>query len=345
MTTQLTFTDIEYKNRKKKTRKEEFFNQMERVIPWDEIISILSPYYYGDNGRRKHRGRKRIDLNKILRMYLIQNWFSLSDPATEQEIYDSYAMRTFVGINFDNKSEQTPDETCLCNFRHLLEKHKLGEKIEELVVNKLNNNGLIMRGGTIVDATIISSPQSTKNKNKSKDAEMASAKKGNNFYFGSKLHIGVDAGTGYIHSHTTTPANKHDVTETFNLIREDDNIITGDSGYLGIEKREEIQNNPILNPTTSNKQYEIVKRPSRLKKFKGFLGETITKFWEKKIEKPIIAKRQKVEYAFLVIKNIFKYKKNPYKGIKKTDNKNSIICALANIYMVAKAGRSLHPTG
>jgi IS5 family transposase len=202
-----------------------------------------------------------------------------------------------------------------------------------------------MKGGTIVDATLISSPQSTKNKNKSKDTEMANAKRGTNYYFGSKLHMGVDAGTGYIHSHSTTPANKHDITEAPNLIREDDIIISGDSGYLGLEKRKEMQDNPKLNPETSAKQYEMVQRPSRLKKFKGFLGETVAKFWEKKIEKPIIARRQKVEYAFLIIKNIFKYKKNPYRGIKKSDNKNSVMCALANIYMVAKTGRSLCFTG
>jgi IS5 family transposase len=340
MTNQLTFTDMEYNNRKKKTRKEEFFNQMERIIPWDEILALISPFYYGNS----NRGRKRIPLDKILRMYLIQNWFSLSDPATEQEIYDSYAMRTFSRINFDNKSEQTPDETCLCNFRHLLEKHNLGEKIEKLIVDKLNNSGLIMKGGTILDATIISSPKSTKNKNKTRDTEMASTKKGTNYHFGSKLHIGVDAGTGYIHSHSTTSANKHDITEAHNLIREDDRIVSGDSGYLGLEKREEIQNNPMLNPITSNKQYEIVQRPSRLNKFKTILGEVVTKPWEKKIEQPIIARRQKVEYAFLVIKNIFKYKHNPYKGIEKSNNKNSIMCALANIYMVAKAGRSFCST-
>jgi IS5 family transposase len=336
MITQLTFTDVEYSNRKKKTRKEEFFNQMEQIIPWEDILSLISPFYYGNSTR----GRKRIPLDKILRMYLIQNWFSLSDPATEQEIYDSYAMRTFTRINFDNKSEQTPDETCLCNFRHLLEKNKLGEKIENIIVAKLNNSGLIMKGGTILDATIITSPKSTRNKDKTRDTEMASTKKGTNYHFGSKLHIGVDAGTGYIHSHSTTPANKHDITEASKLIREDDIIVSGDSGYLGLEKREEIQNNPILNPKTSNKQYEIVQRPSRLKKFKG----DVMHFLEKKIEKPIIARRQKVEYAFLVIKNIFKYKKNPYKGIEKSDNKNSIMCALANIYMVAKAGRSFCPT-
>lgn len=309
---------------------------MERIVPWDEIMAIISPFYHSD--RNRHGGRRRIPLERMLRMYFIQNWFSLSDPATEQETGDSHAMRAFMGIDDD---EDAPDETCLCNFRHLLEEYGLGHEIEKLVVRKLEESGLIMRGGTIVDATIISSAKSTKNKDRSRDPEMASAKKGNNYYFGSKLHIGTDAGTGYIHSHSTTPANVHDIVEARKLVREDDAIVSGDSGYLGLEKREEIQNNPLL----ANKSYEMVQRPSRLKKFKGFLGETVAQFWEKSIEKPIIARRQKVEYAFLVIKNLFKYKKNPHRGLKKSDNKNSILCALANIYMMAKAGRSFCSLG
>jgi len=334
---QTTFSDIEYGNRKKKTRKETFFEQMEQIMPWSEIYDIILPYY--DTGANKHGGRKKIPLETMTRMYLVSNWFTLSDPATEDEIYDSYAMRSFVGVNFNDKSKQVPDETCLCNFRHLLEEHKLGKKIEEMVAKKLDECGLIMHGGTIVDAMIQVAAKSTKNKNKERDPEMASTKKGRNYYFGSKLHIGVDAGTGYIHSHTTTAANVHDVAQAHKLIREDDEIVSGDSGYLGLEKREEIINDPKL----ANKKYEMVKRPSRLKKYKGFLGETVAKPWEKKIEHPIISRRQKVEYPFHVIKNIFGYQKNRYKGIAKNDNKNCVICALTNLYMVAKAGRNFEP--
>jgi IS5 family transposase len=333
---QITFTDMEYGNRKKKTRKEEFFAKMETVVPWEEIIKIIAPIY--ETAANKHGGRPRIPLQIMLRMYLVQNWFSLSDPATEDEIYDSYAMRNFVGINYIGKS-QCPDETSLCNFRHLIEEHKIGEQIEKLILKKLEISGLIMRGGTILDATIMSAPKSTKNLDKTRDPEMKSTKKGTNYYFGSKLHIGVDAGTGYIHSHETTAANEHDITQAHKLIRQDDEFVSGDSAFVGLEKREEIASNPIL----ANKKYEIVARPSRYKKFKGFLGETVGKVWEKKIEKPIISRRQKVEYAFLIIKNIFRYRKNPYKGIAKNDNKNALMCALANIYMVAQTGRAFLP--
>ena len=331
---QTTLADVEYRNRKKKTRKETFFEQMEGIMPWAEIYDIIGPYYNTD--ANKHGGRKKIPLETMIRMYLVSNWFTLSDPATEDEIYDSYAMRTFVGVNFNDKSKQVPDETCLCNFRHLLEKHKLGEKIEEMIAKKLDECGLIMHGGTIVDASIFAAAKSTKNAKKERDPEMAPTRKGANYYFGSKLHIGVCAGSGYIHSHTTTAANAHDITEAHNLIREDDDFVGGDSGYIGLEKREEITGNPTL----ASKRYEMVKRPSRLKKFKGIIGEIIAKPWEKKIEHPFISRRQKVEYPFLIIKNVFGYRKNRYRGIAKNDNKNCVMCALANIYMAAKAGRN-----
>jgi IS5 family transposase len=220
-----------------------------------------------------------------------------------------------------------------------LEKHKLCEEIEKLIAKKLGECGLIMHGGTIVDASIFAAAKSKKNEKKERDPEMASTKKGANYYFGSKLHIGVCAGSGYIHSHTTTAANAHDITEAHNLIREDDDFVGGDSGYIGLEKRDEITSNPDL----ANKRYEMVKRPSRLKKFKGVLGEVIAKPWEKKIERPLISRRQKVEYPFHIIKNVFGYRKNRYKGIAKNDNKNCIMCALTNIYMMAKAGRSFIP--
>jgi IS5 family transposase len=155
MEKQQTFTDMEYGNRKKATRKEIFFKKMEDVVPWDEIKDLISPYYYPE--KAVNSGRKKVSLETMMRMYLVQNWFSLSDPATEDEIYDSYAMRSFIGVNFNDKTKQVPDETCLCHFRHLVEKNKIGEKIEQLIIKKLDDNGLIMHGGTIMDATIIGS--------------------------------------------------------------------------------------------------------------------------------------------------------------------------------------------
>jgi IS5 family transposase len=333
---QTTLSDIEYGNRKKKTKREMYLEQMEEIVPWAEIYSLFIPCY--DTGANEHGGRKRIPLEIMVRMYLVSCWFSLSDPGTEDAIYDSYAIRSFVGVNFNDPSRQAPDETCLCKFRHMIEENKVGEKIETLIKEKLDISGLIMHGGTILDATILSAAKSTKNEKQERDPEMGYTKKGKNHYFGSKLHIGVDKGTGYIHSHTTTAANVHDINEAHNNIRKDDDTVCGDSGYLGLQEREEIKNDPDL----STIEYEIVKRPSRLKKFKGEDAE-IEKAWEIEIEHSTISKRQKVEYPFHIMKNIFGYKKTQYKGLTKNDNKNCVMCALTNLYMMARAGRSFEP--
>ena len=228
---QQTLSDMEYGCRKKKTKREEFLEIMEEIIPWEEWVAIIRPYY--PTGKR---GRPPIDLELMLRMYLLQVWFNLSDPGTEDAIYDSYAMRKFTGINFMKGS--VPDETTLLNFRHLLEEHRLNKLFFEAINRVMEETGHVMRGGTIVDATIIDAPSSTKNAEKKRDPEMHSTKKGNQWRFGMKCHAGVDAGTGYVHTIEVTPANVHDVTVASKLVREDDEVVYGDSGYLGIEKRE-----------------------------------------------------------------------------------------------------------
>ncbi len=190
---QQTMSDMEYSCRKKKTKREEFLEIMEEIIPWEEWVGLIRPYY--PEGKR---GRPPIDLELILRMYLLQVWFNLSDPGTEEAIYDSYAMRKFTGINFITDS--VPDETTLCNFRHLLEKHGLSKLFFEAINRVMVETGHIMKGGTIVDATIIDAPSSTKNAEKKRDPEMHSTKKGNQWRFGMKCHVGVDAGTGYVKS-------------------------------------------------------------------------------------------------------------------------------------------------
>ena len=168
-------------------------------------------------------------------MYLLQIWFNLSDPATEDAIYDSYAMRKFTGINF--MEESVPDETTLCKFRHLLEKHNLNKQFFEAIERVMIESGHMMKGGTIVDATIINAPSSTKNAEKKRDPEMHQTKKGNEWRFGMKCHIGADAGSGLVHTIEVTSANVHDIVAAPKLIREDDEVVYGDSGYLGIEKR------------------------------------------------------------------------------------------------------------
>lgn len=252
--TQMTFSDIEYSNRKRKTKREQFLDMMDAIIPWNQWINIIQPYY--PSGKR---GRPTRGIETMLRMYLMQNWFNLSDEAIEDAVYDSYAMRTFMHIDFTE--QQVPDATTLLKFRHLLEEHQLGEKIFADVTERLNAVGLIMHGGTIVDATIIASTPSTKNKEKKRDPEMHQTKKGNQWYHGMKVHAGVDAGTGYIHTITGTAANVHDIEEAHNLIREDDHVVYGDSGYLGIEKHDEIKNDLHLRDI----EFRINRRPSSIK--------------------------------------------------------------------------------
>lgn len=180
---QQTFTDMEYANRKRTTRREAFLQAMESIIPWNEWMALITPYYV-----QKERGRKLIPLEAMLRMYLMQNWFGLSDEGIEDAIYDSYAMKHFLRIDFS--TEQTPDTTTLLHFRHLLEKHDIARKIFDDVKQRLDASGLIMHGGTVVDATIIHAPSSTKNATKSRDPEMHSTKKGNQWYFGMRIHSG-----------------------------------------------------------------------------------------------------------------------------------------------------------
>ena len=201
---------------------------MDEIIPWSHWVDLIKEYY--PSGKR---GRTPKGIETMLRMYLMQNLFNLSDAAIEDAIYDSYAMRSFMHIDF--LSEQVPDATTLLKFRHLLEEHKIGEQIFADITARLERSGLIMHGGTIVDATIIAAPSSTKNKDHKRDAEMHQTKKGNQWYFGMKVHSGVDAGNGYVHTITGTSANVHDISEAENLIREDDEVIYGDSGYLNIE--------------------------------------------------------------------------------------------------------------
>lgn len=322
---QLTFSDIEYSNRKRKTKREQFLDMMDEIVPWTQWVDIIRPYY--PSGKR---GRPTRGIETMLRMYLMQNWFNLSDEAVEDAIYDSYAMRTFMHLDFT--TQQAPDATTLLKFRHLLEENKLGEKLFADVNERLDSAGLIMHGGTIVDATIIASTPSTKNKEKQRDPEMHQTKKGNQWYHGMKVHAGVDAGTGYVHSITGTAANVHDIEETHNLIREDDHVVYGDSGYLGIEKHDEIKNDENFKKI----EFRINRRPSSIKMPDSYKGIN----WEKLIEHQKSSVRCKVEHAFLIVKQQFGYRKTAYRGIAKNMNRFNILFASANLVMCARAGRT-----
>ena len=321
---QYTLTDIEYSKRKKKTRREEFLDTMNRMIPWDHWIDLIKPYY--PSGKR---GRPTRGIETMLRMYLMQNWFNLSDAGLEDAIYDSYAMRSFMNIDF--YKEQVPDATTLLKFRHLLEEHHIGEQIFADVNSRLEECGLIMHGGNIVDATIVSAPSSTKNKEGKRDPEMHQTKKGNQWYHGMKIHAGVDAGSGYVHTITATSANVHDIDEAAKLIRDDDEVIYGDSGYSGMEKRPEIESDEHL----SQIEYRINVRPSSIKISKNYNGRN----WDKEIENRKSSTRCKVEHPFLIVKRQFGYARVVYRGLAKNFHRFNVLFASANIVMCARAGR------
>ena len=322
---QVSFSDFEYSNRKKKTKREEFLEIMDEIIPWDEWVALIEPYYPAGK-----RGRPPKGIEKMLRMYLLQCWFNLSDEGVEDAIYDSYAMRKFMGINF--LEEDAPDATTLLKFRHLLEENDLNKAFFDAINRVMVASGHIMKGGTIVDATIINAPSSTKNAEKARDPEMHQTRKGNEWRFGMKCHVGVDAGSGYVHSVEVTAANDHDVTVASKLLREDDEVVYGDSAYLGISKRPEIQENEHF----SRIDFRINRRPQSLPHVSDRAID-----WERWIEHRKSSVRCKVEHVFRIIKCQFGYRKTAYRGLHKNATRLFALFISANLYTLARAGRTL----
>ena len=317
---QSNFTDIEYGNRRRVSRREQFLATMDVTIPWARWVGLIEPHYYAE--RAGKRGRKAKPVETMLRMYLLQVWFSLSDEGVEDTIYDSYAMRRFMGLDFG--VEQVPDATTLLHFRHLLEEHKLGERLFAAQSEIFEGEGWIMRGGSIVDATIIAAPSSTKNATGERDPEMHQTKKGNQWYFGMKAHIGVDAGTGYVHSVTCTAANVHDLDEAVNLVRADDEVVYCDAGYQGAQKRPEFTGEEQL----SRIEWRIAARKGVLK--------TMAEH-DRAVESRKASVRAKVEHPFLVVKRDFGFTKTRYRGIGKNLNHVHVLFASANWLRRARA--------
>ena len=317
---QPSFTDIEYGQRRRVSKREEFLNQMDSIIPWQRWIGVIEPHYYVDTPGK--RGRKAKPVETMLRMYLLQIWFNLSDEGVEDAIYDSYAMREFMGLDFG--VEQVPDATTLLHFRHLLEEHHLGEELFAAQNEIFQEQGWIMRGGSIVDATIIAAPASTKNATGTRDPQMHQTKKGNQWYFGMKAHAGVDAGTGYVHSITGTAANVHDLDEAHKLLRPDDAVVYGDAGYQGAHKRPEITGDEHLRTV----EWKIAAR-------KGVLKTMHPVDRDEQARQAGI--RAKVEHPFLIMKRDFGFTKTRYRGIAKNLNFLHVLFASANYLMRARA--------
>ena len=320
---QQSFTEIEYENRKRRTKRDEFLERMERLIPWKEWCALVEPYY--PSGRR---GRPPRGVEIMLRMYLLSVWFNLSDEGVEDAIYDSYAFRQFLGIDFW-AHEQVPDATTLCKFRKMLTEQGVTEQLFESIKALLEENGQIMHGGSIVDATIIEAPSSTKNAENRRDPEMHQVKKGNEWHLGERIHIGADAGTDYVHSLEVTAANVPERDVVPRLVRSDDETVSGDGGYTGMEKREEIKNDPHLSKVifraTKRNRYHMKPRAP------GF-------DWDRHIEYQIARTRSKAEYVFLIVKRLFGYRKVRYRGILKNKAHAYTLFTCANLYMLAQSG-------
>ena len=309
---QLTMSLISDELGQASTKKKEFLGIMEKLIPWSEWVGIVQPHYY-----KGERGNKPYDLELMLRIYVLQHLYNLADDAARNEIIDSRALSQFCGVDSSN---QVPDGDTIGRFRHILERNQLGEAFFTNVVESLQKCNLMLKKGTIVDSTLIAAPSSTKNKEKQRDPEAHSVKKGNQWYFGYKEHIGVDADSGLVHTVETTAANVHDSNIVVVLLQGTEEDVYGDSGYLGAEKKDDAI---LVNNEGHPIRYQINKRPSQLKKASGEKFELL-----KAIEHAKSSVRSKVEHVFCVIKRIFHYR-----GREKLHQHCCTLFALANLYL------------
>ena len=314
---QLGFGDYEQTTAKKRTRRERFLQEMEAVVPWKALIDLIEPCYPKTSSKG---GRPPYPLETMLRIHLLQQWYDLSDPAMEDALIEVPTMRRFTGI--DLISDRIPDETTILAFRHLLEKHDLGDQIFKAVKAHLKANGMAMKQGTIIDATLIAAPSSTKNKAGERDPEMHQTKKGNQWYFGMKVHIGVDKDTGLIHSVETTAANVHDLTPAADLLHGEETVVYADAGYQGIEKRAEMEGRGI--------GFRVAMRPGK----RRALPDTPEGRVDDLIETAKAHIRAKVEHPFRVMKRQFGFEKTRLRGMFKNRCKVNVLAALANLFMV-----------
>ena len=300
-----------------RTKKKEFLGQIDRLIPWGEWEASIKPCYY-----KGERGNKPYGIELMLRLYVLQNLYTLSDEGTVAEVIDSRAFSDFCGVDSSN---QVPDGDTLGRFRNMLIRNGIQEKLFVQVARPLQERGLLLKKGTIVDSTLISAPISTKNREKERDPEAHSTKKGNTWHFGYKAHIGVDRDTGLVHTLKVTAANVHDVTMTAELVIGEEDTVHGDSGYLGAEKRE----GAILRNRRGKKiRYKINRRPSQAKNL-----STHSKAQVKRREREKSSVRAKVEHIFAVVKGRFRYRKTRYRWLQKQAAKLNMVFALANLIL------------
>lgn len=310
---QPTLSDNGFEKFRKKTRKEQFLAEMEVIIPWHDLTQAIEPFY----PQPEAAGRRPIGIERMLRIHFLQHWFNLSDPAVEEALYDSRALRQFVGIDLGR--EPVPDETTVCKFRHLMEQHNLGDQLFHLVNQYLSENGMQVARGTIVDASIIHAPSSTKNKDKQRDAEMHQTRKGNQWYFGMKAHIGVDSKTKLIHSVVATAANVHDSQVLGDLLHGNETRVWGDSAYTGQKEvlAEKVPDAQDFTQAKGSRYRELTEDDRAKNRNKSRV-------------------RAKVEHQFAVIKRQFGFNKVRYRGLAKNAHRLFVACALSNLVMAKK---------
>ena len=304
---QPTFADLECQGKKRKTRRELFLQRMDGLIPWQLLEERVRPFY-----PKPGKGRRPYPLAVMLRVHCVQLFYNLSDPGMEDPLYEAESVRRFVGLKL---SEALPDETTILNFRHLLG-HELGKGLLDEINIHLESRGLRIKEGTIVDASIIEAPSSTKNRSGERDPEMHQTKKGNEWHFGMKVHIGVDSDTGLVHSLSTTAANAHDVTEAHNLLHGGETVVWCDAGYQGVHKREENLGCEV--------DWQVAMRPGKRRALDPESTEALT-------ERRRVSVRAKVEHPFLKVKRVFGYCKVRYRGLAKNMERLALLFGLGNL--------------
>ena len=319
MEKQLSFAANEWQGKKKQTRREKFLDGMEELVPWRRLVTLIEPHY--PNGAR---GRPPQGIERMLRVYFLQQWYGLADEALEDAIYDSQAMRLFVGI--DLSTEGVPDATTLLKFRHLLERHDLTRGILAEINTVLSEQKCLMKAGTIVDATIIAAPTSTKNQRRQRDGEMHQTKKGNQWYFGMKAHIAVDAQSGLVQQVIGTAANVSDISRTHELLHGQEQDVFADAGYLGVQKRPEITSHP------NQPRWHIAAKRGAIRA----LPEGRLKELKQELERIKSQIRARVEHPFHIIKNLFKHRKTRYRGLAKNTAQLHTLFALANLILARR---------
>ena len=311
---QTTFASQAFERKKKQTRRERFLAEMEKVVPWTALLAVIEPHY-PTTGRR---GRPPMPLATMLRIYFMQQWYALSDPAMEDALYEVESMRRFAGLDLTN--DAMPDETTILKFRHLLEKHALTSQMMNIINDTLEQRGLLLKGGTMVDATIIHAPPSTKNQERKRDPEMHQTKKGNQWYFGMKVHVGADVNSGLVHTVSVTPANVSDINQLPHLVREDDRAVFGDKGYV------------------NNKLKRVARKAGLFwgVSLKASKQHPLTEA-NKRFNHKMSSIRARVEHVFRVIKRQFGYTKVRYKGIAKNAAQVFSLIGLTNLYVARRA--------